>query len=188
MRHDRPAAGHPGAARGCHRPAGRHRHAARAADTVPHCHEAVGRFRLHRSAGHLDPAVLQLIVTVIKRSDDVKGFVVLPRRWVVERSFGWLMRLRRLSRDVERRCDQICRTSHTPSHQGGWGYRQGQPPRHPRLRGPRLLHPTQTGHRPKRHRAGLSLYQVVRELQLLLATRAGACPTCHRNIPTPIHT
>ncbi|MFI6289919.1 IS5 family transposase [Streptomyces sp. NPDC051018] len=50
-------------------------------------------------------AVLQLIVTVVRRSDDVKGFVVLPRRWVVERSFGWLLRSRRLARDYERRCD-----------------------------------------------------------------------------------
>ncbi|CAG6398058.1 hypothetical protein SCOCK_630003 [Actinacidiphila cocklensis] len=62
------------------------------------------------------------------------------------------------------------------------------PPRHPGLRGPRLLHPAQTGHRPKRHGVGLSLYQVVRDLQLLLATWAGACPTCHRDIPIPIHT
>lgn len=50
-------------------------------------------------------AVLHLVITVVKRSDDVKGFVVLPRRWVVERTFGWLMRSRRLSRDYERRCD-----------------------------------------------------------------------------------
>lgn len=50
-------------------------------------------------------AVLHLAVTVVKRSDDVKGFVVLPRRWVVERTFGWLMRSRRLARDYERRCD-----------------------------------------------------------------------------------
>ncbi len=49
--------------------------------------------------------LLQLIVTVVKHSADVKGFVVLPRRWVVERSFGWLLRSRRLSRDFERRCD-----------------------------------------------------------------------------------
>ena len=41
-------------------------------------------------------AVLQLIVTVVKRSDDVKGFVVLPRRWVVERTFAWLGNFRRL--------------------------------------------------------------------------------------------
>lgn len=41
-------------------------------------------------------------VEVIKRSDDVQGFAVLPRRWVVERTFGWLMRQRRLVRDYER--------------------------------------------------------------------------------------
>lgn len=38
---------------------------------------------------------------VVKRSDDVKGFVVLPRRWVVERTFGWLNNYRRLSKDYE---------------------------------------------------------------------------------------
>lgn len=43
----------------------------------------------------------QLEVEVVKRSDDVKGFKVLPRRWVVERTFGWLMRNRRLARDYE---------------------------------------------------------------------------------------
>jgi putative transposase len=39
---------------------------------------------------------------VVKRSDDIKGFVVLPRRWVVERTFSWLMKNRRLARDYER--------------------------------------------------------------------------------------
>ncbi len=48
-------------------------------------------------------AVLYLSVTIVKRNDDVRGFVVLPRRWVVERTFGWLMRHRRLVRDYERR-------------------------------------------------------------------------------------
>lgn len=38
---------------------------------------------------------------VVKRTDDTKGFVVLPRRWVIERTFGWLGRYRRLSRDYE---------------------------------------------------------------------------------------
>ena len=45
---------------------------------------------------------LRLTVTVVKRSDDTKGFVVLPRRWVVERTLGWLTRNRRLVRDYER--------------------------------------------------------------------------------------
>ena len=43
-----------------------------------------------------------LAVEVVKRSDDVQGFKVLPWRWVVERTFGWLMFQRRLVRDYER--------------------------------------------------------------------------------------
>ena len=43
----------------------------------------------------------KLEVEVIKRSDDTSGFKVLPKRWVVERSFGWLMQHRRLVRDYE---------------------------------------------------------------------------------------
>jgi putative transposase len=38
---------------------------------------------------------------VTKRSDQVKGFQVVPKRWVVERTFGWLGRYRRLSKDYE---------------------------------------------------------------------------------------
>jgi len=45
---------------------------------------------------------LGLLVEIVKRSEDVKGFQVLPRRWVVERTFGWLVRNRRLARDYER--------------------------------------------------------------------------------------
>ena len=43
----------------------------------------------------------KLAVEVVKRSDAVTGFKVLPRRWVVERTFGWLMQQRRLVRDYE---------------------------------------------------------------------------------------
>jgi transposase len=39
---------------------------------------------------------------VVKHSEAKRGFVLLPRRWVVERSFGWLGRFRRLARDYER--------------------------------------------------------------------------------------
>lgn len=45
------------------------------------------------------------LLEVVKRNDDVKGFVVLPRRWVVERTFAWLCRHRRLSKDYERACE-----------------------------------------------------------------------------------
>jgi putative transposase len=38
---------------------------------------------------------------IVKRSDDIAGFKVLPHRWVVERTFGWLGRYRRLSKDYE---------------------------------------------------------------------------------------
>ena len=38
---------------------------------------------------------------IVKRSDAAKGFVVLPKRWIVERSIGWLNRCRRLAKDWE---------------------------------------------------------------------------------------
>ncbi|CAN7618269.1 IS5 family transposase [Agrobacterium tumefaciens] len=41
-------------------------------------------------------------IEIIKRSDKTKGFEVLPRRWVVERTFAWLGRCRRLAKDWER--------------------------------------------------------------------------------------
>ncbi|GAB2734760.1 IS5 family transposase [Kitasatospora kifunensis] len=46
-----------------------------------------------------------IALTVVKRTDDTPGFRVLPRRWVVERTFAWLMRSRRLARDYESRTD-----------------------------------------------------------------------------------
>lgn len=38
---------------------------------------------------------------MVKLSEARKGFVLLPKRWVVERSFGWAARFKRLSRDYE---------------------------------------------------------------------------------------
>lgn len=43
----------------------------------------------------------KLRLEIVKRNDNIKGFVVLPHRWVVERTFGWLGRYRRLSKDYE---------------------------------------------------------------------------------------
>jgi transposase len=44
----------------------------------------------------------RISIVVVKRTDkQSKGFIVLPKRWVVERTFGWLNRARRLSKDFE---------------------------------------------------------------------------------------
>src|SRR5450755_353774 len=50
-------------------------------------------------------AFLDFVVEVVRRTDTDPGFKVIPRRWVVERSFGWLTRYRRLVRDYEERLD-----------------------------------------------------------------------------------
>jgi len=43
----------------------------------------------------------QCVLQIVKRTDDIKGFVVLPKRWIVERTFGWFGRYRRLAKDYE---------------------------------------------------------------------------------------
>jgi len=40
-------------------------------------------------------------IEIVKHSDQAKGFVVLPKRWVVERTLAWLNRCRRLAKDWE---------------------------------------------------------------------------------------
>ncbi|MFE5511723.1 IS5 family transposase [Streptomyces sp. NPDC056529] len=44
---------------------------------------------------------LALTLEIVRRTDDMTGFVVLPRRWVAVRTFAWLMHSRRLARDYE---------------------------------------------------------------------------------------
>ena len=55
-----------------------------------------GEETFDEAAGH------KIILEVVKLPEAKKGFVLLPRRWVVERSFGWAARFRRLARDYER--------------------------------------------------------------------------------------
>ena len=76
---------------------------------------AYDRLKLMDKAAYLD-----FIVAIVRRSDDHKGFEVLPRRWVVERTFGWMTRWRRLVRDYEARIDvsQACRPAHDTTWRG----------------------------------------------------------------------
>jgi transposase len=56
------------------------------------------------NAWQVDAAVAKvppLRLEIVKRRDDIKGFVVLLRRWVVERTFSWFGRNRRLAKDLE---------------------------------------------------------------------------------------
>ncbi len=50
-------------------------------------------------------AYRDFVIDIIRRADKEAGFKVLPRRWVVERTFGWMTRWRRLVRDYEQRLD-----------------------------------------------------------------------------------
>ena len=58
---------------------------------------AYDRRRLMDKAAYKD-----FIIEVVKRLDGQKGFEVLPRRWVVERTLAWLNRNRRLAKDFEK--------------------------------------------------------------------------------------
>ena len=55
--------------------------------------------QLPRALSHCGPWTIE----IVKRPDGVKGFQLLPRRWVVERTFAWFGRCRRLARDWENR-------------------------------------------------------------------------------------
>ncbi len=65
--------------------------------------------KLYADAGYQGPkfqagmkkVLGQVCVEIVKRSDTAKKFVVLPKRWIVERTIGWLNRCRRLAKDWE---------------------------------------------------------------------------------------
>jgi putative transposase len=72
-----------------------------------------GRFpflrKLYADGGYQGPqfqhaaarALRRLNVEIVKRSDQAQGFLVLPKRWIVERTIAWLNRCRRLAKDWE---------------------------------------------------------------------------------------
>ena len=65
--------------------------------------------KLYADGGHQVPqfqaglcqAMHQVEVEIVKRSDAAKGFTVLPKRWIIERTIAWLNRCRRLAKDRE---------------------------------------------------------------------------------------
>lgn len=59
------------------------------------------KYRNHALDGWLKETGASYAIEVVGRPEGAKGFVLLPRRWVVERTFGWLGRYRRNSRDYE---------------------------------------------------------------------------------------
>ena len=54
-----------------------------------------------------DAAAHGITLEVVKHTEAKKGFVLLPRRWVVERTFAWMARFRRLARDYERTAEAL---------------------------------------------------------------------------------
>lgn len=78
---------------------------------LEHIRRAFGRLRLIWADGGYTGQLIswvrelrrhgKICLEIVKRTEHIKGFKVLPRRWVVERTFGWLGRYRRLSKDYE---------------------------------------------------------------------------------------
>lgn len=58
---------------------------------------------------------LNLTIKPVSRPKDTSGFVVLPRRWVVERSLAWMMHARRHARDITLMTRRLARKGATPS-------------------------------------------------------------------------
>jgi transposase len=66
---------------------------------------ADGGYQGPRFADAVAKCLPQLTVEIVKRSEQAKGFEVLPMRWVVERTLAWLNRCRRLAKDFENLTD-----------------------------------------------------------------------------------
>jgi putative transposase len=64
---------------------------------------ADGAYQRPQFAQALAPIRPPRQLEIVTRSDQVKGFVVLPKRWIVERTLAWLNRCRRLAKDFENR-------------------------------------------------------------------------------------
>lgn len=76
------------------------------AKTLPNCAALV---KIWADGGYIGENFQKLVaehswtIEIIKRSDVQKGFVVLPKRWMVERTFGWLGHFRCLAKDYKRK-------------------------------------------------------------------------------------
>ena len=62
---------------------------------------ADGGYRGSRFQSAIARVLPRVMVEIVKRSDQAKAFVVLPKRWIVERTLAWLGRCRRLAKDWE---------------------------------------------------------------------------------------
>jgi transposase len=67
---------------------------------------ADGAYRGTRTAAAAK-RVGKVVLEIVKRLDAARGFVVLPKRWIVERTFSWLGRCRRLAKDFESRSERF---------------------------------------------------------------------------------
>ncbi len=76
---------------------------------------ADGGYQGPQFQSELRKALTQVEVEVVKRSHQAKGFVVLPKRWIVERTFAWLNRCRRLAKDWENLSDRALAFLHLAS-------------------------------------------------------------------------
>ncbi len=63
---------------------------------------ADGGYQGPKLVSKLEELDLGGLLEIVEKPKDIKGFTVLYRRWVVERTFGWMSRCRRLAKDFER--------------------------------------------------------------------------------------